>query len=89
MSWTPRTSEKPQYASSQNFNHDLTALRQKDGSSSIPLISIGHSMGGLLLKAALRSAADKGPASNEYAIFIKTIGIFFMSTPHKGSWLAD
>jgi len=46
-------------------------------------------MGGLLLKAALRSAADKGPASNEYAIFIKTIGIFFMSTPHKGSWLAD
>lgn len=84
-----RTSHNMLRDHAQNFVHDLTALRQKDGSSYMPLILIGHSMGGLLLKAALRFAADKGPASDEYTIVNKTIGIFFMGTPHKGSWHAD
>ncbi|KEF59839.1 uncharacterized protein A1O9_04687 [Exophiala aquamarina CBS 119918] len=73
----------------QNFIHELTAFRQKHGGSSTPLILIGHSMGGLLLKTALGFAADRGSASGEYAIVNKIVGIFFIGPPHMGAWPAE
>jgi predicted alpha/beta hydrolase family esterase len=50
-----------------------------------PLIFITHSMGGLLVKEAIRTAQD----FDEKEAIIKQIkGIVFLSTPHTGSHLA-
>ncbi len=50
-----------------------------------PLIFVTHSMGGLLVKEAVRTAQN----FNKQAIIEQTKGIVFLSTPHTGSHLAN
>ncbi len=51
-----------------------------------PLIFVTHSMGGLLVKEAIRSAQN----FDDYKTIIKqTKGIVFLATPHTGSHLAS
>ena len=50
-----------------------------------PLIFVTHSMGGLLVKEAIRTAQN----FNKQGIIEKTKGIVFLSTPHTGSHLAN
>ncbi|KAH8653107.1 WD40-repeat-containing domain protein [Tricladium varicosporioides] len=48
------------------------------------LVFIAHSLGGILVKEALRrSEADPDPKINN--IFTSTTGVFFFGTPHRGS----
>jgi pimeloyl-ACP methyl ester carboxylesterase len=53
-----------------------------------PLVLIGHSLGGLVIKQLLRHAHDLG---NTYwkALVGNTRGVVFLSTPHSGSDLAN
>jgi hypothetical protein len=48
------------------------------------LVFVAHSLGGILVKEALRrSETDPDPKINK--IFASTTGIFFFGTPHRGS----
>lgn len=51
-----------------------------------PLIFVTHSMGGLVVKEAIRTALD---FDDKKAIIKLTKGIVFLSTPHTGSHLAN
>ncbi|KAI1111686.1 hypothetical protein F5Y14DRAFT_464353 [Nemania sp. NC0429] len=42
-----------------------------------PLVFVGHSLGGLVIKAAITQATDEGVLAN-------TKGVVFLGTPHKG-----
>ena len=53
-----------------------------------PLVFVVHSFGGLVVKQALRTAADSKEESWQ-KIRRRTKGIFFISTPHSGSQLAS
>ncbi|KAG9518626.1 hypothetical protein KCU93_g8357, partial [Aureobasidium melanogenum] len=53
-----------------------------------PIIFIGHSLGGIIIKEALiRSWECKHSAQDDRlgAIFPATVGVIFMATPHRGS----
>ncbi|KIW68048.1 hypothetical protein PV04_04018 [Phialophora macrospora] len=73
----------------QNFVHEFAARRSETQTAAKPVLLIGHSMGGLMIKAALTFAAQSGQDSAEYLLVSCTIGILFMGTPHGGSWHAD
>lgn len=53
-----------------------------------PLIFVTHSLGGLITKALLRKAHDKGGAEND-AFLSHVVGVVFLATPHEGSGLAS
>jgi len=53
-----------------------------------PLLFIGHSLGGLLVKQLLRKAADAGePRKRQVAA--QTRAVLFLATPHAGAELAS
>jgi|APMI01.1.fsa_nt_gi predicted alpha/beta hydrolase family esterase len=53
-----------------------------------PLLLIGHSLGGLVIKTAIISGLTKG--IERYRKLIECVrGVVFIATPHKGSELAD
>jgi hypothetical protein len=54
-----------------------------------PLIFITHSLGGLLVKAMLRTAQTFNQADSKRSIVEQTKGIIFLATPHTGSHLAN
>ncbi|VDI56079.1 Hypothetical predicted protein [Mytilus galloprovincialis] len=62
----------------------LQKLKKADIGSR-PIIWVGHSMGGLLIKQIL-SIADDTPGLDN--IVNNTVGVLFYSTPHRGSSLA-
>ena len=62
----------------------LTAKPELEGR---PLILVGHSMGGLVIKYALVGADTKGDARLE-TLRDHTRGVVFIATPHAGSHLA-
>ncbi|KAI0379794.1 hypothetical protein F5Y04DRAFT_282589 [Hypomontagnella monticulosa] len=75
----------------RNLLGELEALRRKDANR--PIIFIAHSLGGLILKEALRRSRDHG-LPNASAPYLKTIysatsAVVFMGTPHRGSDYAD
>jgi hypothetical protein len=53
-----------------------------------PIVFICHSMGGILVKQMLQSAATLGEKAWEQ-IFKHTAGVIFIATPHNGSSLAN
>lgn len=67
------------------LGRELLNKLEQAGVGSRPIIWIGHSMGGLLIKEMLRIANDV-PALR--TIVKQTKGIVFYSVPHKGSSLA-
>ncbi|CAH0024287.1 unnamed protein product [Clonostachys rhizophaga] len=71
-----------------NLVTDLTADRAGCGASSRPLIFVAHSLGGLVCKEAILISRDN-PERRRQDIFLNLKGIIFMSTPHKGAWVAD
>jgi pimeloyl-ACP methyl ester carboxylesterase len=58
-----------------------------EGVGERPLVFVGHSMGGLLVKQLLRSANDSSDAKWR-AVVEQTRGVCFIATPHIGSDLA-
>ncbi|KAK0639727.1 hypothetical protein B0T16DRAFT_395401 [Cercophora newfieldiana] len=80
----------------ENFLADISSTRGTELERSRPLIFIGHSLGGLLIKEALiRSHALTNQVSSapEFRqrdrIYTSTTGAIFLGTPHRGSELAS
>ncbi|KAF8857512.1 hypothetical protein BDZ45DRAFT_652705 [Acephala macrosclerotiorum] len=65
---------------------DLSDHRRYDGTEKRPIIFIGHSLGGIVIKSALIHSygANKTHLAEHRAIKLSTYGIFFMGTPHSG-----
>jgi hypothetical protein len=63
-------------------------LLDLDGIGRRPIVFVCHSLGGLLVKQALRSAGDFGNPAWK-AIAAQTRAIVFLSTPHSGADLAS
>lgn len=53
-----------------------------------PLVFIAHSMGGIIVKDVIRRAAIE-PDKNLNDIYLSTIAIFFLGTPHRGSQMGE
>ncbi len=71
-----------------NLLNDLTNDRVLCNASSRRLIFVAHSLGGLVCKEAILLSRNN-PEPHLRGIFDCVIGIMFMGTPHKGSWMAD
>lgn len=68
--------------------HSLVANRQGDPER--PIIFIAHSLGGLILKEALRRSWRAGIGDEDLqSIYNATTAVIFMGTPHRGSSYAD
>jgi pimeloyl-ACP methyl ester carboxylesterase len=63
-------------------------LNHPDLAQNRPIIFVTHSMGGLLVKQILRRALS-GDYPNAESLIERTKGIVFLSTPHRGSDLAN
>ncbi|HAC63797.1 MAG TPA: hypothetical protein DCF68_09720 [Cyanothece sp. UBA12306] len=63
-------------------------LNHPDLDKNRPIIFVTHSMGGLLVKHILRRALS-GDYPNAKSLVEQTKGIVFLSTPHRGSNLAN
>lgn len=65
----------------------LETLATEEGLKNRPLLLIGHSMGGLVIKTLIHHGRTKGVA--RYESVVKRIrGVSFVATPHNGSQLA-
>ncbi|KAK5654035.1 hypothetical protein OQA88_7713 [Cercophora sp. LCS_1] len=70
----------------KNLLHGLAHVRGRGRAGERPIIFIAHSLGGLVVKAALALSASP----NMYgSIHSETCGIAFFGTPHCGSKTAD
>jgi len=68
-------------------SEDILTKLQEAGVGNRPVIFVGHSMGGLIIKKMLVEAkASQDPAKRKLAE--NTRGVVFYSTPHKGSQIA-
>ncbi|CCX33417.1 Similar to Nephrocystin-3; acc. no. Q6AZT7 [Pyronema omphalodes CBS 100304] len=65
--------------------HPLTTFTV-DGSVRRPIIFIGHSLGGLIIKSALilSSSRNERHLPEQKSVKLSTCGILFMGTPHQG-----
>ncbi|XXH00698.1 hypothetical protein Hte_007048 [Hypoxylon texense] len=65
---------------------ELADERRLDGTSKRPIIFIGHSLGGIVIKSALihSNATHAGHLSHHRPVKVSTYGILFMGTPHSG-----
>jgi hypothetical protein len=82
MAWYEKKLPIPRIAG--NLAHQLTLK----GVGSRPVIYLGHSMGGLLLKQMLVDASRHGDAAYR-GLWHNTVAICFLGTPHKGADVAD
>ncbi|KAK0748783.1 hypothetical protein B0T21DRAFT_303588, partial [Apiosordaria backusii] len=72
------------YDMAKGFLFELEAERRLDASR--PLLFIAHSLGGIMVKEALRQAyTNRNRHLQLTRIFDSTIGIFFFGTPHGGA----
>jgi hypothetical protein len=71
-----------------NLLIDLTNDRASCGASDRPLIFVAHSLGGLVCKETILTSRHN-PEIHLRDVFQHTVGIIFMGTPHRGSWMAD
>jgi len=78
----------------QNFNQNLEERSEdmlegllRAGVGSRPVIFVGHSMGGLIIKKMLL-LAQSSPDLRVQALAHNTKGVVFYSTPHSGSHIA-
>ncbi|KAI9890869.1 MAG: hypothetical protein M1814_003508 [Vezdaea aestivalis] len=75
----------------QELVYDINSERRSSNTYKRPIIFIAHSLGGLLLKAALLHASSLKKSSLEEGVFVKlsTYGIVFLGTPHQGGQGVD
>ena len=64
----------------------LEALRRSPDETSRPLLFVVHSLGGIVVKQALRrSRASPSTKTHLRGIFESTVGVVFFGTPHRGA----
>ncbi len=71
-----------------NLLNDLTNDRASSHASSRPAILVAHSLGGLVCKEAFLLSRNN-PEPHLRGLFECVVGVIFLGTPHKGSWMAD
>lgn len=71
-----------------NLIINLTDERVLTSTTSRPIIFIAHSLGGLICKDALLLSRNN-PEIHLRSVFNFTLGVIFMGTPHRGSWMAS
>ncbi|RYP06025.1 hypothetical protein DL765_009639 [Monosporascus sp. GIB2] len=71
-----------------NLLTDLTNERASHNASSRRLVFVAHSLGGLVCKEAILLSRNN-PEAHLRGIFDCVVGVVFMGTPHRGSWMAD
>lgn len=60
------------------------------GNNTVPLILVGHSLGGNLIKATIRHMADHKNTDPKFEFILNRIKlVIFLGTPHTGSGLAS
>ncbi|KAK3984467.1 hypothetical protein QBC44DRAFT_388270, partial [Cladorrhinum sp. PSN332] len=82
------SSQASVFGNAQNLLDQLWSLR--GSTPNRPIIWVGHSLGGLVIKDAiiLANDHDKNDGFREFSeIFTSTIGVIFLGTPHRGSGL--
>ena len=72
----------------RNLLVELTHQRSSSTASRPRIIFVAHSLGGLVCKDAILQSRYH-PEKYYHDIFDSVIGIAFMGTPHRGSWMAD
>ncbi|KAI9772512.1 MAG: hypothetical protein M1840_000717 [Geoglossum simile] len=70
----------------QQLLDGLNRVRTTDQQKKRPILLIGHSFGGIVVKQALVLAAKEGDHSPSHTLFQSTCGVLFLGTPHDGSW---
>ncbi|KAI3318545.1 hypothetical protein HD806DRAFT_526288 [Xylariaceae sp. AK1471] len=64
----------------------LEAKRRSPEEINRPLLFISHSLGGLVVKQALRTSRDYASTKPHFhSVFEATIGVVFFGTPHRGA----
>ncbi|KAK5652462.1 hypothetical protein OQA88_10506 [Cercophora sp. LCS_1] len=64
---------------------NLEIERREPDNKQRPLLFVAHSLGGIVVKEALRQAERHGPSKPHlHQIYESTIGILFFGTPHRG-----
>ena len=82
------SSQNSIFGHAENLLSDLARKRRSTDEEKRPLIFVGHSLGGLVIKEALTRASEYlHNRQNESlgALFTNTKGVVFMGTPHRGS----
>ncbi|KAF5259383.1 hypothetical protein FOXYS1_9999 [Fusarium oxysporum] len=64
----------------------LSVLRSGTAAAARPIVFLGHSLGGLVIKSALLAATEQ---PSYLSIHQSTRGVVFFGTPHRGSKMAD
>ena len=82
VSWKSISAHATNLIAAMNF------VREETESSQRPLIFIGHSFGGLVIKSVLlHSALAEADERSLRAVKSKTLGIIFLGTPHQSDSL--
>ncbi|KAG9695061.1 hypothetical protein KCU95_g5224, partial [Aureobasidium melanogenum] len=84
------TSQASIFAHAEKLLDNLKNARR--GAETRPIIFIGHSLGGIIIKDALIRSWECKHSTQDVrlgAIFNATIGVIFMATPHRGSHTAS
>ncbi|KAF4462762.1 eukaryotic translation initiation factor 3 [Fusarium albosuccineum] len=70
----------------QDLVAELSMERQSTKTEKVPIIFIGHSLGGLVIKSAhlYSDLARTGHLESHRSIKLSTYAIFFLGTPHQG-----
>lgn len=72
----------------RNLMRDVVNNRNGCSATGRPLIFVAHSMGGLISKMAVLMSRNEEEI-DYHDVFDSLVGIIFMGTPHRGSWMAD
>ncbi|EAA30651.1 SesB protein [Neurospora crassa OR74A] len=70
----------------RDFLNTLEAWRRSSDEASRPLIFVAHSLGGLVVREALKQANHfRTTHPHNYAVLSSTIALMFFGTPHRGA----
>jgi triacylglycerol esterase/lipase EstA (alpha/beta hydrolase family) len=79
------------YFTVENLVHDLVGAQV--GVNGCPVVLVGHSLGGLVIKelcVQADSMVSREPSMEAFKLLLLSIkGLFFFATPHHGSGMAD
>jgi hypothetical protein len=85
-----RTSDRSIFSVAQDLIVRLESLRESTGLGDLPIIFLAHSLGGIVVKDALKFSQDQEDfQSHLFSIFKSTYGVMFFGTPHRGSEMAS
>ncbi|KAK8199023.1 uncharacterized protein BKA78DRAFT_300874 [Phyllosticta capitalensis] len=85
--WRGGSSNGRVYGYARSLMQELVEHREHLGGENCerPIVFVGHSLGGLVIKSTICQAHQRNPEKPERNIFDQTVGFVFIGTPHHGS----